>query len=475
MSQIQQKINFYQTLDKIVDLFLIFLSIFMAIISENYFHGNAILSYNPESFTLLAFPLTTLITFCLIIYIERFFIYRITTYSIIIKNIIKVVIFLLFIILFLDFIFKAELFYRTTILFFAIFIFINLIIKRLIFKKYLSNLRSRGKDVKNIVVIGCNNNTTKFIKNINDHKEFGFKVSAIIYENEEIEKIPNYDYIHIDNINTLLLEHSIDEVFIINIDNDAIAKEIVNKLENMGLNYHIVIDVDKFNRFENSEVVPVIDRLYNFPTISFYSSNATYYKLVIKNFIERLFALILFLLTSPILLLSIMIIFSTSKGNPIFIQTRVGLRNRKFKQYKLRTMFIDAEEKKVHLLDKNEHLGPVFKITNDPRITWIGKLLRKYSIDELPQLINVLKGDMNLIGPRPPVPEEVKKYKTSYYRRFTFKPGITGLWQISGRNDIKDFEDWIKLDLEYIDNWSLKNDFIIALKTIPAILKGTGK
>ena len=163
MSQIQQKINFYQTLDKIVDLFLIFLSIFMAIISENYFHGNAILSYNPESFTLLAFPLTTLITFCLIIYIERFFIYRITTYSIIIKNIIKVVIFLLFIILFLDFIFKAELFYRTTILFFAIFIFINLIIKRLIFKKYLSNLRSRGKDVKNIVVIGCNNNTTKFL------------------------------------------------------------------------------------------------------------------------------------------------------------------------------------------------------------------------------------------------------------------------------------------------------------------------
>ena len=127
------------------------------------------------------------------------------------------------------------------------------------------------------------------------------------------------------------------------------------------------------------------------------------------------------------------------------------------------------------MLDKNEHDGPVFKMTNDPRITPIGSILRKYSIDELPQLVNILKGDMNLIGPRPPIPDEVKNYKIEYYRRFSFKPGITGLWQISGRNKIKNFEDWIALDLKYIDTWSLKNDFLIALKTVPEILKGSGK
>ena len=170
-----------------------------------------------------------------------------------------------------------------------------------------------------------------------------------------------------------------------------------------------------------------------------------------------------------------LLISFTSRGYPIFVQERVGLRNRRFNQYKLRTMISKAEELKDSLLHLNEQDGAIFKMTNDPRITFVGKILRKFSIDELPQLINVIKGDMNLIGPRPPIPSEVKQYNINHYRRFSFKPGITGLWQVSGRNKIKSFEDWVKLDLEYIDNWCLLNDLKIALKTIPTVLRGTGK
>ena len=194
-----------------------------------------------------------------------------------------------------------------------------------------------------------------------------------------------------------------------------------------------------------------------------------------KNFVERISAFILFVLTLPLVIIAVIFIKATSKGPAFFLQERVGLRNRRFKQYKLRTMIQDADEKKKDLLHLNEQEGAAFKISNDPRVTKIGKILRKFSIDELPQLINVLKGEMNLIGPRPPIPSEVENYELHYYRRFSFKPGITGLWQISGRNKIKNFEDWVKLDLEYIDNWSLTQDLIIALKTIPVILKGSGK
>ena len=152
----------------------------------------------------------------------------------------------------------------------------------------------------------------------------------------------------------------------------------------------------------------------------------------------------------------------------------MGLHGRKFFQYKLRSMVSDAEEQKKKYLHLNEQSGPVFKIKNDPRLTSIGKFIRKFSIDELPQLFNVLVGSMTLIGPRPPVPSEVKYYKDKHLRRLSMKPGITGLWQVSGRNKIKDFEKWVKLDLEYIDNWSFSLDLKIAFKTVSTVFSGTG-
>jgi lipopolysaccharide/colanic/teichoic acid biosynthesis glycosyltransferase len=157
-----------------------------------------------------------------------------------------------------------------------------------------------------------------------------------------------------------------------------------------------------------------------------------------------------------------------------FRQARVGLNGRQFVFYKFRTMVKDAEEKQEQLLAHNEMKGPAFKMANDPRMTKVGRFLRRTSLDELPQLWNVLKGEMSLIGPRPPLPSEVKKYEPWQRRKLSLRPGISCLWQVRGRNRINNFDDWMRLDLEYIDSWSLWLDVTIFLRTIPAVLSGSG-
>ncbi len=195
--------------------------------------------------------------------------------------------------------------------------------------------------------------------------------------------------------------------------------------------------------------------------------------LFIKSAIDKIGALVVIALASPIMMLTALAIKIESRGPVFFKQKRSGLNGKKFDFIKFRSMNQDAESQKVNLLDDNELSGPVFKIEDDPRITQVGKFIRKYSIDELPQLFNVLKGEMSLVGPRPPLPDEVSKYEPWQHRKLSIKPGITCIWQVEGRNNIE-FEDWMKLDLEYIDNWSLWEDGKILAKTLPAVLKGDG-
>jgi len=163
----------------------------------------------------------------------------------------------------------------------------------------------------------------------------------------------------------------------------------------------------------------------------------------------------------------------TLPGPVLFNQVRMGLNGRKFNMYKFRSMHQDAENRLGALKSSNEMSGPVFKIANDPRVTPVGRFIRKFSIDELPQLFNVLKGDMSLVGPRPPVYKEVLEYQRWQRRRLSMRPGITCIWQVSGRNDIG-FEEWMELDLQYIDNWSFWLDLKLLFKTIPAVLIGKG-
>jgi lipopolysaccharide/colanic/teichoic acid biosynthesis glycosyltransferase len=178
-------------------------------------------------------------------------------------------------------------------------------------------------------------------------------------------------------------------------------------------------------------------------------------------------------LAAPVILATAIAIRLDSPGPVFFGQIRCGLNGRRFRCWKLRTMCVDAEQKRKELAHLNEMDGPVFKINHDPRVTRVGYVLRRFSLDELPQLWNVFTGDMSIVGPRPPVPHEVAQYVDSERRRISMRPGLTCLWQVNGRNNIN-FEEWVKLDLEYIDSWSLSSDFKIMLKTIPAVFRGTG-
>ena len=178
------------------------------------------------------------------------------------------------------------------------------------------------------------------------------------------------------------------------------------------------------------------------------------------------------ILSSPIMLVTAIAIKLDSPGPILFKQTRVGQNGRHFKIYKFRSMYIDAEERKKELLEQNELEGGVmFKIKDDPRITRVGKFIRKTSIDELPQFFNILGGSMSLVGTRPPTLDEVEKYETSQWRRISIKPGLTGMWQVSGRSNIKSFDEIVELDTEYIDNWTLGMDIKIIFKTILVLLK----
>jgi len=195
---------------------------------------------------------------------------------------------------------------------------------------------------------------------------------------------------------------------------------------------------------------------------------------IIKRLMDLILGLCLLCIFSPVYLIIVVVIKLTSNGPVLYKWNVVGKNGVHFKSWKFRTMEEDADSIKIKLNDKNEMVGPVFKIKNDPRITKVGKYLRKYSLDESIQFFSVIKGDMSLVGPRPAGPIELDNYKEWQKRRLSVIPGITGPWQVSGRNKINHFDDWVKLDLEYIDNWSLGLDIIILLKTIPAAFKGTG-
>ena len=194
----------------------------------------------------------------------------------------------------------------------------------------------------------------------------------------------------------------------------------------------------------------------------------------LKRLIDIIGGLVGSIVSLPIILIVAVPLLIESRGPLIFKQQRVGKNGRVFNIYKLRSMYVDAEERKKELMAQNKMDGLMFKMDNDPRITKVGRFIRKTSIDELPQFWNVLKGDMSLIGTRPPTLEEFSKYESHHKRRLSMRPGITGMWQVSGRSEIKNFEDVVKLDCEYIDNWSIWLDIKIMLKTVRVVIRGIG-
>ena len=198
------------------------------------------------------------------------------------------------------------------------------------------------------------------------------------------------------------------------------------------------------------------------------------YKRFGKRLIDTVLSLIALIILSPLLLITALAVKLSSPGPVLFKQQRLGLHGKVFTIYKFRSMYIDAEERKKELQSRNEVKGLMFKMENDPRITRVGKFIRKTSIDELPQFYNVVKGDMSLVGTRPPTEDEFEKYNQYYRRRISMTPGLTGMWQVSGRSEIENFDDVVKYDLQYIDNWSLWLDIKILFKTVVVVIAGRG-
>jgi exopolysaccharide biosynthesis polyprenyl glycosylphosphotransferase len=218
-----------------------------------------------------------------------------------------------------------------------------------------------------------------------------------------------------------------------------------------------------------------LDDFYGRPVLVFRTTPEASWQSVLKQLLDRIGAVVLLVIFSSFFLVIGLLIKFGSPGPVLFRQRRSGLNGQPFTIYKFRTMVTNAEQLKHELAAMNEMTGPVFKVSNDPRVTPIGKFLRKSSLDELPQLLNVLRGEMSLVGPRPLPVDEVKRFNDlAHRRRLSVKPGITCLWQVSGRNNVSDFRDWVRLDLEYIDNWSLWLDLKILWRTVPVVITGVG-
>jgi len=272
----------------------------------------------------------------------------------------------------------------------------------------------------------------------------------------------------LEDIDELALKEQVDAVFIATgtLEPEMKAK-LLYSAGKMGITVHL------FPGDGLPSTTLETARLNGFPTLVYRATSYRYPMMVMKRAADVLGGLIMLLFAAPIMLATAIAIKVGSRGPILFRQIRSGRNGRRFMLYKFRTMTCDAEEKKASLLHCNEMSGPVFKIKDDPRVTRVGKYLRKYSVDELPQLFNVLAGEMSLVGPRPPLPMEVKGYEPWQRRKLSVRPGLTCLWQVNGRNAI-DFSDWMRLDLEYIDNWSFTLDMKILARTIPTVLKGSG-
>jgi exopolysaccharide biosynthesis polyprenyl glycosylphosphotransferase len=319
----------------------------------------------------------------------------------------------------------------------------------------LIRLKKHGAlDVRNVAVVGVGEAAHDFARQIEEHRVWGLHLIGI-FEQKEIKG--------------LLERGSVDELIVVT-DNEPLSEFTDTFLlcEELGVTARVVL-----NFFPHSFARTELERFGEFPLLSF-STTPTNEALL---FVRRIMDLaIVCTFGIPVLLvigISAIAIRLTSPGPVFFKQQRCGLNGRLFTMYKLRSMVDNAEQTRFELEALNEMDGPVFKSSRDPRRTTAGRFLRKFSIDELPQFYNVLRGEMSLVGPRPPLPQEVARYERWQRRRLSMKPGITCLWQISGRNEIN-FQDWMKLDLTYIDNWSLLLDLKILLKTVPVVLLGRG-
>jgi exopolysaccharide biosynthesis polyprenyl glycosylphosphotransferase len=353
-----------------------------------------------------------------------------------------------------------------------------LVTTRVLLRTGLRHIRSRGHNSRNILIVGSNPRALEFARRIQHRGEWGYHVLGFADD-----EWPGIEGLHIAGLPVVcdlaglpvfLRRNVVDEVAIalpIRSFHEH-ASRIASLCEAQGIVLRMLSDI-----FDLKTARPLAEDFDGAALTTHYAGPGDGWPLLIKRVLDTVLSAVLIVLLAPLMILTGILIKLTSPGPVFFVQRRVGLNKRVFYIYKFRTMVVDAENKLAQLEALNEVSGPVFKIKRDPRVTTIGRILRKTSIDELPQLFNVLKGDMSLVGPRP---LQLRDYELFTDRgedwqrcRFSVRPGITCLWQVNGRSSMP-FEKWMELDLQYVLRWSLWLDLQILAKTIPAVLKGSG-
>jgi len=333
-------------------------------------------------------------------------------------------------------------------------------------------VRRQGLNTRRLLVVGTGKRALDFIKRVDKHPEWGFEILGAIDDEpgRGVQKVGRLGILGgLEDIPEIFHRDAIDEVVLV------VPRSRLNHLQGAiddceieGVVVTVAVDL-----FDTKLARSSVTELDGMPFLHFKTTHAKEWELLIKRIFDFVASGLGIIILSPVLLASAIMIKLTSRGPVFFRQERLGLAGRRFTLYKFRTMRIGAQDELNDVTDLNDMTTDEFREKKTRWITPVGRFLRKFSLDELPQLFNVFVGHMSVVGPRPTVPDEVDKYKDWQRRRFSMKPGITCLWQVNGRNNIA-FEDWMKLDLEYLDNWSLWLDVKIILKTVPVVLFGIG-
>ncbi len=344
-------------------------------------------------------------------------------------------------------------------------------LRRLVYRMLLYRRFERGVGTRNVLIVGTGAEAHALRHHLQSLRHLGFTFKGFIdFPGSASGGTVAADEV-LGTLETLFQQtrkHFVDEIFFMAACERAIIPNVVEQARIHGVDLRVVPDLYDGLAWNNP-----IEYIGQFPTIPLHYGHVPELGLLFKRGFDILFSVVALAVLSPLLAAIAAAVKLDSPGPVFYASERIGKRGRVFRCIKFRTMMRNADQRRAEIMHMNERDGVLFKISNDPRITRLGRLLRKYSLDELPQFLNVLRGDMSVVGPRPPIASEVKEYKLSHLRRLDVTPGITGLWQVQGRQD-PSFASYVSLDVTYIDNWSIWLDFKIILRTIAVVLAGTG-
>jgi exopolysaccharide biosynthesis polyprenyl glycosylphosphotransferase len=358
---------------------------------------------------------------------------------------------------------------RTTVMVTVGLVAVGLGVRRFVYRILLYRRFKRGVDTRNVLIVGTGPEAHALRHHMERIRQLGYTFKGFILMPGRDDGSLTGDVVgSLESLFDCARKQFVDEIFFTSPCDREIVRDALEKARIQGIDLRLVPDL-----YDGLVWNKAIEYIGQFPTVPLHRGSVPEMALGLKRIVDMTFSALALLVLSPVLIGIALAIKLDSPGPAFYLSDRIGKKARVFRCIKFRTMVSDAEKRRGELMDKNERDGVLFKVTNDPRITRVGRWLRKYSLDELPQFLNVLKGDMSVVGPRPPIASEVQEYKLNHLRRLDVMPGITGLWQVQGRRD-PSFDSYVSLDVNYIENWSLWLDFKIIVRTVGVVFEGTG-